>query len=149
MFGEKKFVEKIVTSTILEFGKFFRILGTKLREACQNFIVHFRRTFWGETTLLGKRTSFSSFPQFEQNVIRVLTRIFLTVWSQLDSACPDEDFFIFLKEWTEGENYFLRTKLHCYPFGTLREKDSPCFCGMVKAGLSKLRYTCSDEHFNK
>ena len=57
-------------------GKFFVFLGTKLRQACQNLIVHVRRTFWGETTLMGKRPNFSSFPEFEQTVFRNLTRIF-------------------------------------------------------------------------
>ena len=58
-----------------------------------------------------------------------------------------------MKIFFEGLNWkrdlLLRIKLHCFPFGNLREKDSPYFCGMVKAGLSKLRYTCSDEHFDK
>ena len=60
----------------MEFGKVFRFLATKLRQACQNFIVLVRRTFWGETTLMGKRPNFSSFPEFEQTVLRILTRIF-------------------------------------------------------------------------
>ena len=68
---KKKFVQKIVTSTFLEFGKVFRFLATKLRQACQNFIVHVRRTFWGETTLLGRRPNFSSFPEFEQTFFRI------------------------------------------------------------------------------
>ena len=75
-FWWKKIVQKIVTSTFLEFGKVFRFLATKLRQACQNFIVLVRRTFWGETTLMGKRPNFSSFPEFEQTVLRILTRIF-------------------------------------------------------------------------
>ena len=73
---KKKFVQKFVTSTFLEFGKLFRFLATKLRQACQNIIVHVRRTFWGETTLLAKRPNFSSIPEFEQTVFRILTRIF-------------------------------------------------------------------------
>ena len=36
----------------------------------------FRRTFWGEIILFGKRTSFSSFSEFEQKVLRVLTANF-------------------------------------------------------------------------
>ena len=36
----------------------------------------FRRTFWGEIILFGKRTSFSTFPEFEQKVFRVLTTNF-------------------------------------------------------------------------
>ena len=36
----------------------------------------FRRTFWGENILFGKRTSFSSFPEIEQTVFRILTRNF-------------------------------------------------------------------------
>ena len=47
-----------------------------LRQAFQSFLVHVRRTFWGETTLLGKRRNFSSFLEFEQTVLRILTRIF-------------------------------------------------------------------------
>ena len=60
----------------MEFWNVFRFLATKLRQACQNFVKHVRRTFWGETTLLGKRPSFSSFPEFEQTVFRFLTGIF-------------------------------------------------------------------------
>ena len=74
--AKNNFVQKIVTSAFLEFGKVFRFLATKLRQACQIFIVHVRRTFWGETTLLGRRPNFSSFPEFEQTVFRILTRIF-------------------------------------------------------------------------
>ena len=36
----------------------------------------FRRTFWGEIILLGKRTSFSTFPEFEQKFFRFLTTNF-------------------------------------------------------------------------
>ena len=60
----------------MECENVFRFLATKLRQACQNFIVHVRRTFWGKTTLLGKRPTFSSFPEFEQAVFRILTGIF-------------------------------------------------------------------------
>ena len=36
----------------------------------------FRRTFWGEIFLFGERISFSSFPEFERKVFRVLTTNF-------------------------------------------------------------------------
>ena len=36
----------------------------------------FRRTYWGEIIFFGKRTIFSSFPEFEQMAFRVLTRMF-------------------------------------------------------------------------
>ena len=36
----------------------------------------FRRTFWGEIILFGKRIIFSSFPEFEQKFFRVLTTNF-------------------------------------------------------------------------
>ena len=36
----------------------------------------FRRTFWGKIILFGKRISFSSFPDFEQKIFRVLTTNF-------------------------------------------------------------------------
>ena len=47
-----------------------------LRQALQSLLVHVRRTFWGKTTLLGKRRNFSSFLEFEQTVFRILTKIF-------------------------------------------------------------------------
>ena len=78
--------------------KFFVFFGTKLWQAFQNFLVHVSRMFWGETTLLGMRPKFSTFPEFEHKVFRVLTRNFLTGSSQLDSAYPDEDFLFFWRQ---------------------------------------------------
>ena len=52
----------------------------------------FKRTFWREITLFGKRTSFSSFREFEQNVLRALTTSFWTRWSQMDSRCAEAQF---------------------------------------------------------
>ena len=57
-----------------------------------------------EKLFFGRHTIFSSFPEFEQTVFRVLTRNSLTGWSQLDSAYPDENFF--LKEGLKEELLF-------------------------------------------
>ena len=42
----------------------------------KNSMCMFRRMFWGEIILFGKRTSFSYFPEFEQKVFRILTTNF-------------------------------------------------------------------------
>ena len=99
---KNKFVQKIVTSTFLEFVKVFRFLATKLRQASQNFIVHVRRTFWGETTLLGKRSNFSSFPEFEQTVFRSLTGI-IGQGGHNRILLAQMKIFYFLEERNEGK----------------------------------------------
>ena len=77
-------------------------MATKLRQACQNFIVHVRRTYWRETTLLGKRTNFSLFPEFEQSVFRILTGIF-GQGGHNRFLRAQMKFFYFLKEVNEGK----------------------------------------------
>ena len=124
--------------------KFFVFLGTKLRQACQILIVHVRRTFWGETTLLGKGTNFSFPPEFEQKVFRVLARKFLTWWSQLDSPCRDEDFFVFWRKELKEKLVFSKKNCVAILLGLWEKKILRIFGGMVTAGLSKLRYICSD-----
>ena len=146
---KKKFVQKIVTSTFLEFGKVFRFLATKLRQACQNFIVLVRRTFWGETTLMGKRPNFSSIPEFEQTVLRILTRIFGQGGHNRILRAQMKFFFYFLKERNEGKNTSVWKLRIAIIFRLWAKNIFSTFAGMVTAGLSKNRCTCSDEVFYK
>ena len=61
----------------MEFGKVFRFFWQQSYGRLAKIpLCMFRRTFWGEIILFGKRTSFSSFPEFEQKLFRVLTTNF-------------------------------------------------------------------------
>ena len=60
----------------MEFGKVFRFFGNKVTPGLPKLLVHVTRTFLRETALLGKRTTFSSIPEFEQKVFIILTGIF-------------------------------------------------------------------------
>ena len=84
---------------------------------------------FGEKFFFGRRTIFSSFPDLEQTVFRNLTRNFLTGWSQLDSAYPDEDFF--LKEGTERKITFSK-KIALLSFWDFERKR---FCVILVAWL--------------
>ena len=81
-----------------------------------------RRTIWriGFLEILSFFLRFpissKSFQKFDEN--------FLAGLSQLQSACPHEDFSQFLKEGNEG--IFFSKKLQCYHFQTLKEKDPQC-----------------------
>ena len=145
---KKKIVQKIVTSTILEFGNVFRFFGNKVTPGLPKLLVHVRRTFLGETTLLGKRTTFSSIPEFEQNVFIILTGTFGQ--GGHNRILRDQmKFFLFLKERSEGKNTSFWKFRIAIIFRLWAKKIFSTFAGMVTAGLSKIRCTCSDEVFTK
>ena len=96
-------------------------MSTKLRQACQNFILHVRRTFRGETTLLAQifhhfRNSSKRFSEFWQEFSgRVVTTAF---------CVPRWNFFLFFEGEKWRKKYFLLKNAHCYHFQTLSEKTS-------------------------
>ena len=110
--------------------------------------MHVRRTFWGETTLLAKRPNFSSFPEFEQTVFRILTRIFGQGGHNRILRAQLKFFLIF-----EGEKWRKKTSFWKFRISIIfrlwANKIFSTFAGMVTAGLSKIRCLCSDEDFNK
>ena len=70
-------------------------------------------------------------------------------WSQPLSACPDEVFFQFLKERNEGKTTSFWKLRIAIIFRLWAKNIFSTFAGMVTAGLSKNRCTCSDEVFYK
>ena len=62
---------------------------------------------------------------------------------------PRWNFFLIFEKEKRRKNYFFSQIAHCYHFQTLSEKIFSTFEGMVAAGLSKNRCTCSDEVFDK
>ena len=116
-------------------GKSFKFLATKLRQACRNFIVHVRMNVF-TNRFLGILISFSSFPELEQKVFRVLTRKF---WQGGHNCILhvhrntlkkviflSTDFFSILEEGRKWGKIFFSKKLHCYHFQTLNEKYPQC-----------------------
>ena len=82
----------MVTSTYLEFGKVFRFLATKLRQASQNFIVHVRWTFLGRNDFVGKAPKFFIISGIRANSFQKFDDKFFTGWSQMDSTCAEAQF---------------------------------------------------------
>ena len=81
----------------------------------------------------------NGFQNFDKN--------FRAGWSQPHSACPDEIFFYFLKERNEGKNTSFWKLRIAIIFKLWAKNIFSTFAGMVTAGLSKNRCTCSDEDF--
>ena len=132
----------------MEFGKVFRFLASKLRQACQNFIAHVRRTFWGETTLLVRRPKFSPFAEFEQTVFRILTGIFRQGGHNRILRAQMK-FFLFFEGDKWRKNYFFLKVAHCYHFQTLCEKIFSTFAGMVTQACQKIVVHVQTKIFTK
>ena len=106
----------------------------------------FRRTVWRINFL----ESLSFFLQFPMSIksFQKFDEKFLAGLSQPHSAFPDEDVFHFLKERKEGKFSFRKSCIAIF-FELWTKKILSALASMVTAGLSKIRCTCSDEHFYK
>ena len=124
---KNKFVRKIVTSTFLEIGKVFRFFGNKVTAGLPKFKCACSDEHFEEKKLCLEsaqvfhpfRSSSKKFSEFWREsywrgghnwILRVEMKIFL---------------FFEGRNWRK--NWFFRKKLRCYPFETLRQKDSPYF----------------------
>ena len=93
----------------MEFGKVFRFFGNKVTEGLPKFHCACSDEHFGEKFFFGKRIGFASFPEFEQNIFKVLT----TNFSRGGHKCilhvqkhnlrknnlPSKNFIIFLFFW--------------------------------------------------
>ena len=103
-------------------GRFFVFLATKLRQACQKFLVHVQANNL-TNKFFGKLINFSSFPHFEQK--------FSEVWREICGRVVTTAFCV--STWrffsiSEGRKWgkFFSKKLHCHHFQTFNEKYTHC-----------------------
>ena len=89
---KKKFVQKNVTSSFLQFGKVFRFFATNLRKACQNFIVHVQTIILGRNYFVWKAHNFFVFSGIRAKCFQSFDDKFSTGWSQMDSTCAEAQF---------------------------------------------------------
>ena len=68
--------QKIVTSFFLELEKIFRVFGDNFTAGLSKFLCTCSDEDFEEKWLFGKFFTFSSFPEFQQKIFRVLKRIF-------------------------------------------------------------------------
>ena len=89
---KKKFVQKIVTSTFLQFGNVFRFLATKLRKACQNFIVHVQTIILWRSYFVWKAHNLFVLSGIRAKCFQSFDDKFSTGWSQMNSTCAEAQF---------------------------------------------------------
>ena len=142
------FFKKLYFQQFWGSGKLFVFLALKLRQVCQNFIVQVRTNLLRRNNFVWKMHKFLVICGIRANTFQSFDENFSAGLSQLHSACPLEEFSQFLKEGNEGK-FSIRKSCIAIFFGLWTKKILSALAGMVTAGLSKVRCTCSDEHFYK
>ena len=108
---KKILFEKLWIQVLRNLGEFFLFLPTKLRQACQNFIV-FVQTIILTNRFFGKLVKFSWFPKFSG------------IWREIFGRVVTTAFWV--SRWLLRKNILFRKKWIAILLG--REgKNSPCF----------------------
>ena len=108
---KKILFEKLWIQLLRNLGEFFFFLPTKLRQACQNFVV-FVQTIILTNKFFGKLVKFSSFPKLSG------------IWREISGRVVT--IAIWVSRWLLRKNILLRKKWIAIFLGRER-KDSPCF----------------------
>ena len=131
---KKILFEKLWIQVLRNLAEFFLFLPTKLRQACQNFVV-FVQTIILTNRFFGKLVKFSSFPKFSgicrENFGRVVTTAF---W---------------VSRWLLRKNILFRKKMNCYLFGTWRKRFSVLLAAWLRQACQKFVVHVQTKIFTK